>query len=273
MESDNPHKFRISGDEIKKFENLHYVATDTNANILKYLISNKECLLNSIMNEFGKPEHFTRYTSYDSLEKKNLLGYVNLNSLYDPYKKTTDDIVSRYEGDHSVNKKNIDYSCSITFSPEKNEKKIIPLTYNIGDLTLNLIYINPDKFCCPQKFVENDFDIDICRQTFDGKKITLYAIKNLIHKKFKYNLDHIINNKNICKNNRERKYVCFRKRIEKYKARGFECIDELPTIKKVKDILNIEKYPVDKKVLKKIANQMVCNERIEKMHEYIDKYC
>lgn len=260
-ESDNCDKFRIADNIMENFENLHIVTSNRNMNIQKYLLKKEEPLLTSINNKFGVHKSHANYTSYDSLEKKY---DICLNSLYDPYRQIGKDVMIDIE--------NEEYYNSITFSSENNEKKLVPLTYNANDLLLNLVYLNSDRYGSPHDFINHDFDINICKQSFNGEKITLHAMKNLVHKKFEYNIGHIINNEMVCKDRKDKKYVCFRKRLQKYKARGFECVNELYAINKVKELLNIKNDPIDIETLKNIANELnIYEEDISDLHNYLNK--
>ena len=156
-----------------------------------------------------------------------------MESLYDPYR-----INKKENIEHNICKL-FPYHNSMIFHSDTEEAKIVPLTRYLGDLILNLIYINKNIYDNPIDFIANDFDIDICKQSFNGKRIKLHSINNLIHKKFEYNLNHILNNKFLCKNNCETKYICFRKRLEKYKANGFVCKDEKNIINTVKELFDI----------------------------------
>lgn len=268
LQSDSILEYLSESNNCEKFEtvenpaeNLHIITSNKNEDIQKYLLKNGDFLLTSINNKFDAHKNYAKYTSYDSLEKK--YNNMRLNSLYDPYRQMEKDIM--------IDAKDEEYRNSVTFSSENNEKKMVPLTYNVNDLLLNLIYLDFGKYENPHDFIEHDFDMDICRQSFNGKKITLYAMKNLINKKFQYNIDHIINNKMVCKDRKDRKYVCFRKRLQKYKARGFECINEKCTIDKVKELLDIKNNSADIETLKKIANRLnFFEEEKANIHAYLD---
>ena len=228
-------------DMIKIQKNRMYesaILGNNNRDIKEYLSESEDNLLNKMDAIFEKDRDKSvfdgLYTSYDS--KQRISKTKAIGSHYDPYKKNKkDDMVMEISHinpyHHSMAL--FDYKCE--------EAKLVPLTRHVGSLVLNLIYLNQNIYPNPHDFVTDDFDIDICRQSFDGNRIKLHAIKNLIYKKFEYNINHIKNNELLCKNNRDVKYVCFRKRLEKYKARGFICVDENIVIGKIKHILKIEK--------------------------------
>jgi len=148
-------------------------------------------------------------------------------SLCDPYTKLYKYLIKKNNG----NNKELYYGRS---------KKIIPIIEKYGDeLLLNIIYVDEDQYKSPHQLIENEFDIDICRQTFDGSILKLYSVPDLIKKVCRYNTGYIENHMEDAKYNLK-KYICFRKRLEKYKVLGFAVHDEQDTIRKVKKILNIQ---------------------------------
>lgn len=211
-------------------ENCKIAHSDGCYSIKEYLVSSGDSLLKEIENIHSNTKNrvycgpcSSDKTSYDSLEDK----YRSYNN-FDSY--------SHYKNVLPISDDGHDYAYRIMFNSEM-EKKIIPVTHSIGNkLLLNLIYINPHFFTNSKNFIDQDFDINICKQSFDGKKIKLHSIGDLVHKRFRYDIYHIINNNN---NNNTNKYICFRKRIEKYKMRGFTCLDEKQVIGQVKDLLEI----------------------------------
>lgn len=228
-------------DMIKIKKNRMYesaILGNDNCDIKDYLLESGDNLLNKMDAIFEKDRKKSiydgLYTSYDS--KQCISKTMTIGSHYDPYKKNKKDDVAM-----EISHINPYHHSMALFDSKCEEAKLVPLTRHIGGLILNLIYLNQNIYSKPRDFIADDFDIDICRQSFDGNKIKLHAIKNLIHKKFEYNMHHIKNNELLCRNNREIKYVCFRKRLEKYKARGFICVDENIVIDKVKHMLKIEK--------------------------------
>lgn len=235
----------------KIIENMERAHSDDSRYIEEYLLGEKDVLLTNIINinqekarNAKKYEFHSCYsTTFDSLEGK--YGKWK-SSEYDPCMDNKKIFQNSQDHDDYLNH-NDNYAYSVMFSNDK-EKKIVPLMFPIGDLMLNLIYVNPHLNTYPREFINNDFDINICKQLFDGKKITLHSMGDLIHKRFRYNIDCIINN-NFRDN--ANKYICFRKRIEKYKVKGFTCVNEDELINKVKNILEIKHMQSNIELIKK----------------------
>lgn len=262
----------------KEIKNLQIACSKSGGhNFAKYLLENNDELIRNVKkmeNKFRKTE--MRKGSYSH---SSLVAYDNLQALYednDIKKVGSKWIESKYD----LTK--INYSSDIFFSDEErkmsstyycrmfnteSKKKIIPFTYPINKtLMLNLVYINQNIFVDTNTFIENDFDIDICKQQFNGEKIKLGSISNLIHKRFRYNTKHI---DDVDAKNNVYKYICFRKRTEKYKAKGFTFLDEINVINAIKNSLGInnmnknikilQEYTKRSKYLKKYYDDVVLN--------------
>lgn len=229
-------------------ENCKVAHSDECSRIKEHLINNGDMLLKKIKNirinvnnvtnyKFTSPKSYSSYTTtYDSLEDTH-----RSHSKFDSYCHY-DNILSGHCPHESL-----DGSYQLIFNSDM-EKKIVPITHSVGfKLLLNLVYINPHFFVNSKDFINKDFDINICRQSFDGKKIMLHSIGDLVHKRFRYDINHIINNN---KNNGN-KYISFRKRIEKYKTRGFTCLDEKQIVNQAKNLLGIK---LTNKIVQDIQN-------------------
>lgn len=174
--------------------------------------------------------------AYDSLELKE---HVNINgekeryweeSIYDPFTKYEEYLLEAeeetWDGPFLRTRR----------LHSHRSKKIVPIVIMYEkELLLNVIYVDGTKYISPKNFIEADFDINICRQTYNGKKICLYDINDLIKKVCKYNLNHIMNHME--DDNLIDRYVCFRKRLEKYKTRGFKIENEKELINNVRYML------------------------------------
>ena len=197
-------------------------------------VRNFECMLqqsnNTLLRNLRENGRLHEKTKY-----RTLYSGVNIVDNYDdpkryPYKKYNE--FSRLDFGECTE--------PYKFMFNKNGKKqIMPTIYRYGNnLKLNIIYINQDQHKCPNNFVHEDFDIDVCKQIFDGEKIFLHSIGNLVRKSFQYNINEIKNNL-IDGREFSKKYMHFRKRIEKYKNKGFKMLDEENIVNEVKKILNI----------------------------------
>lgn len=203
--------------------------------------------------------------AYDSLEAYHANKQWR-ESMYDPLKYSENINIDSCD-------KNYDDSCwenddqlvyHIMFNTD-TEKKIVPIAHPIGDgLMLNLIYINPSIFTETKKYIEN-FDINICKQSFNGKKLTLHSVSDLIHRRFKYNINRITD---IDTKDNIYKYICFRKRVEKYKARGFTFLNEIEVINKVKNLMGINNMGTNIGELKKKGSK---DNNLKKYYENIIK--
>lgn len=208
------------------------MTSHNNEYIMEYLFNNNDNLLKKIHNQC--PNLFDRYEPIHPFISSKIDNSELRSSMYNIY------------GEHNfVNQNIINYE---VITSTTGEKKIIPLVHCINDLLLNLVYINSNIHVNPVDFIENNFDIDICKLSFNGKKIKLYSIGNLVHKRFKYNIDHIMNSKITCNSE---KYIHFKKRVEKYKSRGFVFLNEYNTVNRVKNILNISHAKQNIELLKR----------------------
>ena len=126
------------------------------------------------------------------------------------------------------------YTDIISFQNEigNKENSIVSVKYeNDNKKMFNIVYVNSNMFKSLKENVDR-FDIDICKQIFNGNKFHLRSISGLINKKFTCSPTNIQNIKG---------YVTSMKRINKYIARGFGLIDFDKTIEHFKEYYNIPK--------------------------------
>lgn len=181
----------------------------------------------------------TESIAYSSLELKECDGTCDKKvkqweeSIYDPFVESREYLLEREEETwEGPSMRTMEFH-------SHRSKKIIPTIEVCGkELLLNVIYIDGNRYDSPKKFIEEDFDLNVCKQTYDGEKIRLYDVGDLLKKICRYNLNHT--SSHMEGEYRIERYICFKKRLEKYKARGFEIHDEYELIKKVRYILNRE---------------------------------
>ena len=119
------------------------------------------------------------------------------------------------------------------------------------------MHVNSNIFKSVKENIDN-FDIDICKQIFNGNKLVLTSLNGLINKKFTYVPKNIKNALG---------YVTSMKRINKYIARGFNLIDADNVIRELKEYYDIPKIP-SKNFLNK-NNKMAIIDTDKKLFEYV----
>lgn len=229
--------------------------------IEEYLLENNDTLMKNIHeNEsFGIGHKLKKY----EFRLKSHLAYDNFE-VRDGLKKWMEPM---YDAFRIGNGSNVHEECYNVMFNSSQKKKIIPIAHPVRNgLMLNLIYINSSMFAKTEDYIEN-FDINICRQCFDGKKIILHSVADLVHKRFKYNIDKITDIEN---DDNVEKYICFKKRVEKYKARGFIFLDEIGVTNKVKNLLEINNI---RKNIEKFRKMCHIDKNWEKYYENIIEHC
>lgn len=254
----NEHVAEVDVDIPISITNCDIACSHQGYGVAGYLYKNKEKLMNGCANLqetcrvkiLEKKYYYSQYIAYESLQSSNKNEYFGsvsvlgrwVDSVYDPMNGHHGKIIVLDADKHIHIDRSRSCLCD-TYTRvynHENKKKIVPLVYTLyNGLVLNLIYVNSKIFSETREFIENDFDINICRQSFNGKKICLYSIGDLVRRQFEYNPDWI---ENICVDNDLYRYVCFRKRIEKYKIYGFTFRNELDIMEKMKSKKSAGKY-------------------------------
>ncbi|ARF08166.1 hypothetical protein Catovirus_1_216 [Catovirus CTV1] len=210
---------------------------------------------------------------YDCLEKKllekyKLISTVNLHNQLEYYKRK-DNSKKRFSDNRYGNICVTDYFTKTWYESyydiivcgnanSNNEHPIISTKFeNDNNKIINLVHVNSNIFKSVKENIDN-FDIDICKQIFNGNKLVLTSLNGLINKKFTYVPKNIKNALG---------YVTSMKRINKYIARGFNLIDADNVIRELKEYYDIPKIP-SKNFLNK-NNKMAIIDTDKKLFEYV----